>query len=234
MEWKPAEALWFSREALRQIDARAARDYGLEPVVLMENAGRELACITQKYTEPSSHILIVIGKGNNGGDGLVAARHLVNTGHDVKLASPWTAADLAPLSAGQLKTVRAMGMSLQGGFNAATMTAWRDNSAVHDVVIDCLFGSGLRRPMDATVCELITAVNESMRRVISCDIPSGLDCDTGQTWGECICAAHTVSYCGMKTGFHNPVAMASLGQVSIGDIGVPRQLLIELASPEPD
>ena len=234
MEWKPAAALWFSREALRQIDARAATDFGLEPAVLMENAGRELALITQKYAEPSSNILILIGKGNNGGDGLVAARHLVNAGHAVMLASLGTAAELSPLSAGQLKTLRAMGISLQEGFHAANMAAWRDNSAVHDVVIDCLFGSGLRRPMDATVCEMITAVNESMRRVISCDIPSGLDCDTGQTWGACICAAHTVSYCGMKMGFHNPMAMASLGQVSIGDIGVPRQLLIELASPEPD
>ncbi len=234
MEWKPAEALWFSRDALRQIDTRAAADYGLEPAVLMENAGRELALITRKYAEPTSQILILTGKGNNGGDGMVAARHLTNAGHDVRLASPWTAAELSTLAAGQLKTTRAMGIPLQEGFGAAAMAAWRDNSAVHDVVIDCLFGSGLRRPMDTTICELIAAVNDSMRRVISCDIPSGLDCDTGTTWGACICAAHTVSYCGMKMGFHHPTAMASLGQLSIGDIGVPRPLLIELASPEPD
>jgi hydroxyethylthiazole kinase-like uncharacterized protein yjeF len=233
MEWKPAQTLWFSRAALQEIDNRATRDFGIEPVVLMENAGRELAHVARQYSEATSQILILAGKGNNGGDGMVAARHLSNAGHAVVLASPWAAADLSPLAAGQLKTLRAMGVNLKEHFDAAAMAAWRDASAVHDVVVDCLFGSGLRRTMDARICELIAAVNESMRRVISCDIPSGLDCDSGQTWGACICAAHTVSYCGMKLGFHSPAALTVLGQVSIGDIGAPRELLLQLASPEP-
>ncbi len=234
MELKTGRTLWFTRDALRNIDARAASDFGLEPVVLMENAGRELALVTRQYTEPTSQILILVGKGNNGGDGLVAARHLANAGHRVVLASPWATTDFSLLSARQLKTVRAMGMKVIEGFNAAAMTTWREHSAVHDAVIDGLFGSGLSRPMDGGVCELIAAVNESMRRVISCDIPSGLDSDTGQTWGQCIYAAHTVSYCGMKVGFHHATAMAALGQISIGDIGAPRQLLLEYSSPEPD
>ncbi len=233
MEGTGPSALWFSRGALRQIDLRAEADYGLAPVVLMENAGRELAHITHKYTEPSSEILILIGRGNNGGDGLVAGRHLANAGYRVTFASPWAADELSPLAAAGLRTARAMGLPLRERFDASAMNAWRNRSAVHDVILDCLFGVGLNRNMEAPVCELITAVNESMRRVVSCDIPSGLDCDTGQTWGECIYASHTVSYCGMKIGFHHPTAMAALGQVSIGDIGVPLQLLAELALPEP-
>lgn len=226
-------ALWFSRDALRQVDIRADAEFCLAPPILMENAGRELAQIVHKYTEPSSAVLILVGRGNNGGDGLVAARHLANAGYQVAIASPWRAADFALLAAAGLRTVAAMGLPLREGFDAPEMRSWRNRSAVNDVVVDCLFGVGLNRAMEPAVCELISAVNESMRRVVSCDIPSGLDCDTGRTWGECIYASHTVSYCGMKIGFHFATAMAALGQISIGDIGVPQQLLVELASPEP-
>ncbi len=231
---QPAQPFWFNRSALELIDARAQAHFGIPLSVLMENAGRELSHVVHKYTEESSHVLILIGRGNNGGDGAVAARHLSNHGYPIVVASPWQPDDFCPPLRAALHTLSSMSVPVLTGFTAENLIRWRETSSVQDVIVDALYGTGLRRPLAASIEKLISAVNESMRRVISCDIPSGLDCDTGRTWGACVQAAHTVSYCGMKVGFHHPAALGLLGQVSIGDIGVPTCLLASLAIPEPE
>ncbi len=218
--------LWFSRAQLMQVDRRAVEEFGISVLMLMENAGREVAQVARSYTMEGSSVLILAGAGNNGGDGLVAARHLANHGHRVTILLTVDEHKFTGAAQTQLQIIRKMGIPLailprqKGAF-----TQWLEHSDVGDAVVDAIFGTGLNRPLDGSIQELIAAVNQSNRRVISVDIPSGLECDTGQALGGAVRATHTVSFCGMKIGFEAADAISYLGQLSIGDIGAPQSLL---------
>lgn len=226
-------ALWFSRRSLTEIDRRAAADFGLSIAALMENAGRALAEITRAYTHADSRVLVLAGPGNNGGDGLVAARWLANFGQPVRILLLAAPEKFTGPAAEQLNTVQRMSLTIQhldtANPAADILASWIDNSNVDDAIVDAIFGTGLTRSVTDGVAAAIQKVNESNRRVISADIPSGLDCDTGEPLGIAVRATHTISFCGMKIGFSRPGAIGYAGQCSIGDIGVPRCLLEELA-----
>ncbi len=228
------EPLWFSRADLAEIDRRAVQDYGIPVLTLMENAGRAVAEITQAYIHADSRILVVAGPGNNGGDGLVAARHLRNRGHPVQILLAAGPEKFSGPAGEQLRTIRAMELPVLTDTEAAeALRRWVNESHVDEAIIDALFGTGLSRPVTGLFAAWIETINQSGRRVVSADIPSGLDCDTGQPLGCAIQAAHTVSFCGIKIGFAQPEAARYIGQCSIGDIGAPRRLLEELARPMP-
>ncbi len=231
MEQKPAAIgdqpmLWFSRAGLTEVDRRAVEQFGIPMEALMENAGRQVADITRAYTLEGSAILILVGAGNNGGDGLVAARHLANRGHAVQIVLTTEENKFKGAALKQLHIVRNMNLPLQVlPQNTQALSQWLEQNHVGDAVIDAIFGTGLNRPLDGLVRQLIADLNASEQRVISVDIPSGLDCDAGKPLGIAVQAAHTVSFCGMKKGFDSPEAIRYLGQISIGDIGVPMALL---------
>ena len=218
--------LWFSRAGLMEVDRRAVEDFGIEVPVLMENAGRQVAEVARSYMIEGSAVLIIAGAGNNGGDGLVAARHLANRVHQVQILLICDESKFAGAAQKQLQIVRKMELPvvILPRQNDA-LIRWLENSDVGDAVVDAMFGTGLNRPLDAPVKDLIMQLNNANHRVISVDIPSGLDCDTGQALGIAVQAAHTVSFCGMKIGFESADAIRYLGQISIGDIGAPVALL---------
>lgn len=218
--------LWFSRAGLMEVDRRAVEDFGIEVPVLMENAGRQVAEVARSYMMEGSAVLIIAGAGNNGGDGLVAARHLANRGHQVQILLICDESKFTGAAQKQLQIVRKMELPvvILPRQNDA-LIRWLENSDVGDAVVDAMFGTGLNRPLDAPVKDLIMQLNNANHRVISVDIPSGLDCDTGQALGIAVQAAHTVSFCGMKIGFESADAIRYLGQISIGDIGAPVALL---------
>jgi NAD(P)H-hydrate epimerase len=106
----------------------------------------------------------------------------------------------------------------------------RSELAAADWVVDALFGTGLAGPIRKPFDQIITAINESPARVLAVDIPSGLDCDTGEPLGPTVKAHHTATFVAMKKGFANAEAKRWLGQVHVVDIGVPRRLLEKLYS----
>ena len=218
--------LWFSRAQLMEVDRRAVEEFGISVLMLMENAGREVAQVARSYMMEGSSVLILAGAGNNGGDGLVAARHLANHGHRVTILLTVDEHKFTGAALTQLQIIRKMGIPLAIlPRQREAFTQWLEHSDVGDAVVDAIFGTGLNRPLDGSIQDLIAQVNQSSRRVISVDIPSGLDCDTGQPLGIAVRAAHTVSFCGMKIGFESAEAISYLGQISIGDIGAPQALL---------
>jgi hydroxyethylthiazole kinase-like uncharacterized protein yjeF len=227
--------LWFSRAGLAQVDRRAVEEFGIPIMVLMENAGRAVAQVTRAYTNPESQVLIIAGPGNNGGDGLAAARHLANLGHQVQILLTGEAKKYSGAAAQQLGIVQKMALPILASSDPiAAFNQWLESSNVDDAIVDGIFGTGLSRPVSGSIAGLIDAINDSQRRVLSIDIPSGLDCDTGQPLGTAVRAVHTVSFCGMKIGFHNAEAIAYLGQISIGDIGAPQKLLQECSQSSPE
>lgn len=224
--------LIFSRAALQELDRRAALDYGLPILVLMENAGRAVALAVQHALRPGSRILIVCGPGHNGGDGLVAARHLHNalstlTDVTVLLAAPRD--QFKEAAAAQLRIVDAMKIPVESfSPGHSQLRDWLALGSPGDLIVDALFGTGLSRPVEGPAREIIDTLNTSGRRILSVDLPSGLDCDTGEPLGAAVKATETVSFCGYKKGFET--GKDYVGKVIVADIGAPLELLHALAT----
>jgi NAD(P)H-hydrate epimerase len=223
----------FARAALRELDRRAVEEYHIPIVVLMENAGRAVAEAARHYIRGKRPVLILAGPGNNGGDGLAAARHLHNTGVAVSVLLLAVREQYKDAAAVQLAIVEAMKLpveTLTPGH--AELRDWIVDAAPDDLIIDALFGTGLSRPVEGLAAEVIRAANASRHPILAVDIPSGLDCDLGEAIGgggaeRVIQAVETVSFCGAKKGFAK--ARQFTGRVTMADIGAPIELLRELS-----
>ena len=218
-----------SREQVRTLDRRAIEEYGIPALVLMENAGRGVAdvLISLGITGP---VVICCGKGNNGGDGLVLARHLANHGHAANVLLFAQPDSLSPESAVNWKIVQRMripALVLPDSRQIDERLPAVVSGA--DWIVDALFGTGLTGPLRPPFDRVVALINGSKARVLAVDIPSGLDADRGQAWGVAIRANHTATFVTEKTGFANPGASEWLGKVHVVDIGVPRCLIEEVA-----
>lgn len=206
-----------TREQCRDLDRRAMTDFAVPGVVLMENAGREMArlLLSRGVAGP---VVVCCGKGNNGGDGFVIARHLDNAGVPVRVllfADPATLEGDAAVNYGILA---------RSGL-AVEVLPEKVDLAGAEWVVDALFGTGLtvapRPPFDA----VIAAINASGARVLAVDIPSGLDADTGKPLGAAVRADLTATVAALKVGFAAPEAAKWLGEVHVVDMGAPRAAL---------
>jgi NAD(P)H-hydrate epimerase len=211
------------REEVRAIDRRAIEEFGVPGVVLMENAGRGAAEVLLSLGV-SGPVTIYCGKGNNGGDGFVIARHLDNRGVEVRVLLFARPEELTGDAAINFHIIKQSGLSFRADLG-------EDESALNEElsrsawIVDALFGTGLTGAVRPPFDRVIAAINASGRPVLAVDIPSGLDCDTGQTMGATVRAQHTVTFVAMKKGFAEPAAKEWLGQVHVVDIGAPRVLL---------
>ena len=222
--------LTFNRAALQELDRRAVEEFHIPLLVLMENAGRAVAHAALKLLKPHASVLLVCGPGNNGGDGLVAARHLHNANIPLEILLTAPLSHFKEAAAAQVAIVEAMKLPLQIiSDDHAEVRNWVVDSQPHDLIIDAIFGTGLTREVTGLPRAIIHALNVSRRNILSIDLPSGLDCDTGLPWGDAIHATETVSFCGHKPGFTNPQAQPYLGKITTADIGAPRDLLAALA-----
>jgi NAD(P)H-hydrate epimerase len=212
-----------TRTQVREIDRRAIEDFGVPSIVLMENAGRGAAELGWRLFGPGP-VAICCGKGNNAGDGLVIARHLDNRQVAVRvllLARPEELSEDAVINFNIISR-SALPISVCVPYDDAALqrelasTAW---------IVDALFGTGLSGAVRPPFDQVIAAINVSGRPVLAVDIPSGLDCDTGQPLGATVQATHTVTFVAEKMGFAQPTARPWLGQVSVVDIGAPRILV---------
>jgi NAD(P)H-hydrate epimerase len=236
--------LIFSRAALHELDRRAVKEFHIPILVLMENAGRAVAeaalkmlhTYDQNAPASTASVLILAGPGNNGGDGLVAARHLHNAGIPITLLVLASRDKFKDAAATQLAIIDAMKLhaeTLSPGLSE--FRDWLVDASPDALIIDALFGTGLSRPPEGLAAQLIRAANSSNHPILAIDIPSGLDCDTGQpaTGGSpeiVIHATQTISFCGTKLGFTNPASKPFSGKVTTADIGAPIELLRALAS----
>lgn len=218
----------FSRAALSEIDRRAVSEYHIPILVLMENAGRAVVEEIRKRIAPGARVLIAIGSGNNGGDGLVIARHLHNAGIDVTILPVAPVSKFGMATMLQLSTILAMQLPiLEVDPTLTSLHEWFAAGGKDDLIVDAIFGTGLSREITGLPRDVINTLNTSGRSIIAVDIPSGIDCDTGQPLGTAIRAKMTVSFCGYKSGFVN--AHDYTGEITVGDIGAPRELLVHLA-----
>jgi NAD(P)H-hydrate epimerase len=216
-----------SRDEVRDVDRRALEQYGLPGIVLMENAGRGAAEVLVSLGV-GGHVVVCAGKGNNGGDGFVIARHLELRGINVRVLPFCRPEDLAGDAATNYRVLQAANL---GGFapQHSPDPSWlQDELAAADWIVDALLGTGTQGAIREPMTTVINAINGAGKRVLAVDLPSGLDCDTGRPLGVCVRANETVTFVSHKLGFRAPEAAQWLGRVHVVDIGVPRKLLEEL------
>jgi NAD(P)H-hydrate epimerase len=217
--------LTLSSRQLRELDRRAIHVFGIPGPVLMENAGKA----TAEYMLScgiAGKVVICCGKGNNGGDGLVIARHLDAAGIAVEIILTAPVDQLSEDTALQFHIVDRSGLSLSvPGLDQLTGAWFAERLIGADWIVDALFGTGLTGPLRPPLDRVVTAINNSPAKKLAVDIPSGLNGDTGQPLGATIRASYTVTFVALKPGFNNPNAAAWLGKVVVVPIGLPRRLL---------
>ena len=215
--------------AMREADRRAIEEFGIPGVVLMENAGRGAADVALEMLKGVANrsAVIVAGRGNNGGDGFVIARHLANAGVKVLVRLLARFDDVAGDARINLDVIRKMRLDVREIELPRDFHELTEEVAAATLVVDAMLGTGTKGAIRDPYFSAIDLVNCSCRLTLAVDVPSGLDADTGEPLGTCIVAAHTVTFAAPKTGMLNPSAARYLGVLTVVDIGLPRELLEE-------
>lgn len=221
-------------EQMRDIDRRASEEYGLPSLVLMENAGREVAAVVQKLRRARGNesgyysATVVAGPGNNGGDGFVAARYLVNAGCDVRVIVLSQRAKMRGDAAVMMRLVERMEVPVHFAHTVPLWDEVLDWLYSADVVIDAVFGTGLRAPVaDDFFAAVMDDINHAPGEIVAVDIPSGLSADTGDVSGPAVQATATVWLGFPKYAHVLPPAEAHCGELHAGDLGLPPRIAAE-------
>jgi NAD(P)H-hydrate epimerase len=215
-----------NRAQVREVDRRAIQEYGMSGLVLMENAGRGVADnLCDWLVAPSSLSLVCCGKGNNGGDGFVVARHLDLRCRPVKVLLFANPAELTGDAAANYRILKMCDVPIDVCISENDLRGLDGELATADWIVDALLGTGAtgepRFPYDVA----IDSINRSGKPVCAVDLPSGLDCDTGAAATHTIRAAKTCTFVAMKPAFLATGASQYTGEVRVLDIGAPRKLV---------
>ncbi|QDU82156.1 Bifunctional NAD(P)H-hydrate repair enzyme Nnr [Polystyrenella longa] len=222
------ESIYLTREQVRQVDQTAIVQYQIPGIVLMENAGLNTVRYFETLREPAfqggRNIVVCVGKGNNGGDGFVIARHLQFAGNAVQVL---LFADPEQLSGDALTNYEIcqaaeipMVVFNDQEPEAINFTSVKRHLETADWVVDALLGTGIKGEVREPFASLIPIVNQHSQRILAIDLPSGLDCDRGEPLGATIRAQETVTFVAKKKGFSNPASTAYTGKVTVLPIGI--------------
>lgn len=196
---------------MKGCDRAAIEKYGIGAPVLMERAAlRTVSAIISRYGR-DIRVGVVAGSGNNGGDGIAVARILLEEGIPAQICMVGDTAHLSPETAAQLETARRLGIPIHQDMAVTSC----------DVIVDALFGIGLAREITGKYRDAVEAVNASGARVVSVDIPSGVDADSGQIMGCAVRADMTVTFAYRKPGLLLYPGAACAGSVVCAPIGIP-------------
>lgn len=207
-----------------EVDRLMVEEYGIQLIQMMENAGRDLALLARSLLEndlTDRSIVVLAGRGNNGGGGLVCARHLLNRGADVQVILTHEPEAYSGVPGHQLAILQRMGLPM-----AWAEEGWELPPA--DLIVDALIGYGLAGNPRGVVADLIQLANSSRAPILSLDAPSGLDTATGILYSPAIRATATMTLALPKQGLFSPDGQAASGDLYLADISVPPQLYTDL------
>lgn len=214
----------------REIDRLAAEEYHLDTLVLMENAGLRSADFIAEKIGPrdgKTVVSIVLGKGNNAGDGLVLARHLFNRGYSVRLFHLFATADFAPAAAVNYEIVKALNIEMTALKNEADLVTLKVALYSCRLIVDAVFGSGFQGQVSDHLAAVFRLLNDTKRPILSLDIPSGVNADTGEVSDPCLNATWTIAYGLPKIGNVLAAGGEKNGDLHVLDISFPPPLTAE-------
>lgn len=229
-------------QQMKKIDRMAIEGYGIPGIVLMENAGIRATEIALQMLAPENkdevspdmsdlkNIVVFCGKGNNGGDGFVISRHLLNKGFRIRVYLAANKNEVKSDALVNLNILLKMGQQIEEVLDIDSQQASINESLHHDLstadlVIDALLGTGVSGHIKEPYLSLINMINEADRLVLAVDTPSGLDVDTGKVLGACVKATKTVTFGLAKKGFYLNQGPEYVGELIIADISLPRNLI---------
>lgn len=220
-------------EQMREADRQTIHGLGIPSMVLMENAGRQVvAAMEASFEDLSSlHVVVLAGRGNNGGDGFVVARTLRQRGVEVSVFVVGQLAELRGDARANLEILGRLGLST---VEIATEQDWELHSSevlAGDIVVDALFGTGLREPLRGVWQTAVADLNGSGLPVVSIDLPSGLASDTPELIGDTVKATLTVTLAAPKIALVLPPAERHCGDLVVADIGIPTNVIDGLEGP---
>lgn len=219
-------------EQMQAVDRQTIDEIGIPGVVLMENAGRGVADeITQRFSsEGTPRALVLAGKGNNGGDGYVVARHLLNKGWDVQTLVLAEREAIKGDAGVNLLCLENCGGALDFILDNESLKASLAAVGELTVVVDALFGTGLGKPARGLYLKAIEWSNLQSTPVVAVDIPSGVEASTGRILGTAVNATLTVSFAFAKVGQVSYPGASLVGELVIVDIGVPEQVAGQIST----
>jgi ADP-dependent NAD(P)H-hydrate dehydratase / NAD(P)H-hydrate epimerase len=211
---------------MQAIDKRAIEGCGLPGMILMENAGRgAVDCLKRRFPDLSAkRVVIFAGKGNNGGDGFVMARHLLNRGAEVSVLLLGKTQELkedAKLNAGIAQNI---GVEIHA-VDADNFKSFDHRLRHSDLLIDAIFGTGLTKPASGFYAEVFEKINQLRKFVVCVDIPSGVDSDSGQLIGPHVEADLTLALALLKRSHVTFPSAGAMGDIEVVDIGIPQKAI---------
>lgn len=214
----------FSVPQAQALDRLAIEKYGIPSIVLMENAGRAATQEVLKILKSRKRkaVCVFCGSGNNGGDGFVAARHLLNAGIKIKIFLVGKPQELKQDPAIFYHILKRLKCPLKS-IRKMSVEVFKDLEKA-DMIVDAIFGIGLSRRIGEPFRSMIEAVNRAKKFVVALDVPSGLDATTGKIFGVCVKADLTVTFAVMKKGLLKNDGPHYSGKVIVADIGIPKIL----------
>jgi len=211
----------YDAAGMREVDRWAIEERGVPSLGLMEAAGRAVAEVVAELA-PQGPVRVVCGKGNNGGDGFVAARLLREMGFKVEVLLLWSPEELRGNAAATFERVE--GEVVDGG--------WGERVAGSGAVVDAIFGTGFEGVPREPAATAIAAINTCGASVVACDIASGVDASTGEVVGEAVDADVTVTFHGAKLGHWIAPGKWRAGELRVAPIGIPAGASGEAAAGE--
>ncbi len=212
-----------SSEKMRNADNIAIFDMGVDSLRLMDNAAGAVADRASCYAGKGGSAYVFCGSGNNGGDGIAAARILIRRGVKVRVLLVGSREKLTEDSSVMLKRLEHIGGKMED-FDPDEAKL-QEKLAKADVIIDAMFGIGLNKPLRGKALEAVRMINASGAPVVAADIPSGIEADTGLVLGDAVKARETVTFSLGKPAHFVEPGKVYTGKLSIVDIGIPAELV---------
>ncbi len=220
-------------DQMREADRRTIEDIGIPSSVLMENAGRQVVSAMEQAFDDlrSARVAVLAGRGNNGGDGCVIARVLWQMGVDVRVCLVGATAEVRGDARLNLDILARLGLDVVEVASSEDWELHGGDLLRRDLIVDALFGTGLRSPLGGLAETIIQDVNASGAQVVAVDLPSGLSADDPAPIGPAVQASLTVTFGAPKLPLMLATGEALAGRVVVADIGIPRSVIDDLPGP---
>ena len=210
-----------TREQVRSVDRMAVEDFHIPSIILMENAGRGATEVLVRLGI-RGEVIVLCGCGNNAGDGLVVARHLDRQAFPVRVVCATDPTEWQGDTATNYRIASASKIPICPFADVDTIS---DELKQADWIVDALLGTGTRGAPRSPLDDMIRRANDTNTKRLALDLPSGLDCDTGEHSDPTFSADHTCTFVAAKPGLIAQGARQFVGQLHVVDIGVPRILV---------